>query len=141
MGVKTLGLSPGQVIPSIETALANANADAVLIVTPPATHLAIATVALQSGKDVLTEKPLTPTLGEARLAIAEADRSGNEFMVCQNYRFRAHARLIRDVIAANAIGPLVSVSINCQRDMRLFSSVLWTLAGISVRCAAYGAIY
>ena len=84
---------------------------------------------------------MTPTLGEARLAIAEADRAGNVFMACQNYRFRAHARLMHDVIAANAIGLLVSVSIDCRRDMRLFSSVLWTLAGISVRCAAYGAIY
>jgi len=116
--IETLGLTPGQVFPSLDAALSGVETDAVLIVTPPETHLAVATAALRAGKHVLTEKPLTPTLAEAHRAIEEADRAGKIYMVSQNYRFRVHARLIRKLIAANTIGPLVSVSIDCQRDMR-----------------------
>jgi predicted dehydrogenase len=121
--LESLGLPPERVFPTIESALAaetaDHRADAVLIVTPPETHLAIAAAALQAGKHVLSEKPMVPTLAEAHLAVAEADRAGKIYMVAQNYRFRGPARAIRNLIAANAIGPLVSVSIDSQRDMRL----------------------
>jgi len=42
---------------SLEEALRNVHFDAVLIVTPPKSHGAIAEAALTSGKHVLTEKP------------------------------------------------------------------------------------
>lgn len=116
--IETLGLSPECVFPSIESALSETDVDAVLVVTPPETHLAVAAAALHAGKHVLTEKPLTPTLAEARLAIEEADRAGKIYMVSQNYRFRALARAVRALVAENAVGPLISVSIDCQRDMR-----------------------
>jgi predicted dehydrogenase len=121
--IETLGLPPERVFPTIESALAADHAapngaDAVLIVTPPETHLAIAAAALQAGKHVLSEKPMVPTLAEAHLAVAEADRAGKIYMIAQNYRFRGPARAIRNLIAANAIGPLVSIAIDSQRDMR-----------------------
>jgi predicted dehydrogenase len=103
---------------TIEAALAGTECDAVLVVTPPETHLAVATAALRAGKHVLVEKPLTPTLAEAKQAIAEANASGKIMMVSQNYRYRAAARAIQKLIRDGAIGTLVSASIDCQRDMR-----------------------
>lgn len=115
---QTLGLPPERVFASIEDALTGVDADAVLVVTPPATHLAVALAALDAGKHVLSEKPMVPTLAEAREAIAAANRTGKIYMVSQNYRYRAHARLIRKLIAEGEIGPLISASIDSQRDMR-----------------------
>lgn len=113
-----LGLTPERCFAGIDDALANVDCDAVLVITTPETHLAVATAALRSGKHVLTEKPLTPTLAEARAAIAEADRAGCVLMVSQNYRFRPQARTIRALVAAGEIGEIVSASLHCQRDWR-----------------------
>jgi len=113
-----LGICEEHCFYTIEAALTGVECDAVLIVTPPETHLAVATAALRAGKHVLTEKPLTPTLAEAMIAIKEADAAGRIMMVSQNYRYRAAARSIQRLIREGAIGTLVSASLNCQRDMR-----------------------
>src|SRR5215813_2600758 len=46
-------------------ALSDAKVDAVVIATPAETHYRIATLALEAGKDVLVEKPLTLNLSDA----------------------------------------------------------------------------
>src|SRR3954451_6442261 len=68
-GIANLGLPEERIFPTIEEALTGVECDAVLVVTPPETHLAVAAAALRAGKHVLVEKPLTPTLEEARAAI------------------------------------------------------------------------
>jgi len=61
--------------------------DAVLIVTPPPTHFDLARRALEHGKPVLLEKPLTHTLDEAR-ALAEVVRStGAPLFLAQTLRY------------------------------------------------------
>src|SRR6516162_3236543 len=54
---------------SWHTALAPAlaEADAVVVATPPSTHVAVALQAIEAGKHVLVEKPLAPTTRDARL--------------------------------------------------------------------------
>ena len=60
----------------VETMLAEPAApdDIVVVATPPATHFPLARMALESGRNVLCEKPLALTLAEAEglLAIARA---------------------------------------------------------------------
>ncbi len=114
----TLALAPDCIFADLDTALARTEADAVVVVTPPETHLAVAAAALSAGKHVLTEKPLAPTLPEARQAIELADQAGKIMMVSQNYRFRGQARLVRAAVATGLIGELVSVSVECERDLR-----------------------
>ncbi|HLL65247.1 MAG TPA: Gfo/Idh/MocA family oxidoreductase [Micromonosporaceae bacterium] len=60
--------------------LAQVRPDVVVIVTPPQTHLAMATDALRSGADLLLEKPPTPTLAEHRQLAATLAETGR---VCQ----------------------------------------------------------
>src|SRR3982074_134579 len=54
------------VVPSPADASANASVDLVVIATPNDTHVPIATAALGAGKHVVIEKPMAPTLAEAR---------------------------------------------------------------------------
>ena len=50
--------------PDLETLLAEARPDVVVIATPIHTHLALASAALWAGCDVLLEKPTTASLAE-----------------------------------------------------------------------------
>src|SRR5260370_24920177 len=52
--------------PTFEDALREVDFEAVLIVTPPESHAAIAKTALESGKHVLTDKPISNHFEEAR---------------------------------------------------------------------------
>ncbi|MDP9365964.1 MAG: Gfo/Idh/MocA family oxidoreductase, partial [Chloroflexota bacterium] len=104
--------------PSLDAALADATADAVLVATPPATHRAVAEAALAAGAHVLLEKPLATTIEDARALVAAADGAGRTLMVSQNYRFRRPARAVQQLVAEGAIGALLSVAIRCRRDTR-----------------------
>jgi predicted dehydrogenase len=60
--------------------LAAVRPDVAVIVTPPPTHLAIATDALRAGCDILLEKPPAPSLAEHRRLAALVTETGR---VCQ----------------------------------------------------------
>lgn len=50
--------------------------DAVVVATPPSTHVAVAMEAIEAGKHVLVEKPLAPSAAGARRLIAAAEDAG-----------------------------------------------------------------
>lgn len=63
--------------------------DVVAIATPPHWHALISIAAMEAGKDVLCEKPMTRFIGEGR-AVAEAERRyGRVWQVCTFGRFSA----------------------------------------------------
>jgi predicted dehydrogenase len=114
----TLGLPASRVVPDLDAALAAVDCDAVLVITPPATHHAVVTGALQAGKHVLVEKPLATTVADARDLIAAAERAGRMLVVSQNYRFRNPARSVQKAIAGGELGELLAVDIAFRRDTR-----------------------
>jgi len=109
---------PAATAASLEAALAAHEADAVLVVTPPETHAAVAAAALAAGKHVLVEKPLATTLEDARALVATADQAGKTLMVSQNYRFRPPARAAEQAVADGLLGEIVAVRIGFRRDTR-----------------------
>jgi predicted dehydrogenase len=100
---------------TIENALAQLSCDAVLVITPPSTHHAIVSAALEAGKHVLVEKPLAMTIGEADELIALAGRVDRTLMVSQNYRYRAPIRAAQAFIASGALGELIAVHADFRR--------------------------
>ena len=113
-----LGLAEDQIFESLDAALSAIPSDAVLVITPPTTHHAVATRALLAGRHVLVEKPLATTIAEAEALIATAKQQGRMLVVSQNYRFRSPARTVQDVIARGELGELVAVHGVCRRDTR-----------------------
>ena len=91
--------------------------DAVDITSPRELHTAHVRLAAEHGLPVICQKPLAPTLGEARALIDEL--SGRvPLMVHENWRWRPHYRMIREWIDAGRIGrPL-------HAQMSLFTSGL-----------------
>lgn len=113
-----LGLTAGEIFAALDAAMNTIPCDAVLVITPPATHHTVATQALRAGKHVLVEKPLATTIPEARDLIATADSQQHLLVVSQNYRFRHPAWAIRAFVGAGEMGELVSVEIAFRRDTR-----------------------
>jgi predicted dehydrogenase len=80
--------------------IARDDIDAVVVTTPPYVHAAITIAALDAGKHVLCEKPLSRTLEEARAMVAAAARTKRVLKCGFNHRhhpavLEAHRRFIQ----------------------------------------------
>jgi predicted dehydrogenase len=93
--------------PTVEALLAEAEFDAAVVCTPPATHEAIATALLRGGKHVLCEKPLAIDVTAAKRMIATADQAGKILTMASKFRYAADVRKAREIVKAGAIGELV----------------------------------
>lgn len=115
---------------SYEEVLADSAVAAVAIATPAATHFDLVRAALEAGKHVLVEKPLTSSVSDGRKLAELAERSGLVLMCDHTYCYTPAVRQIRDLIRAGEIGDVQfvdSVRINLglvQPDI----DVLWDLA-------------
>lgn len=115
---------------SFESVLADPAVTAVAIATPAATHFDLVRSALEAGKHVLVEKPLTPSAAEGEKLISLALRSGLVLMCDHTYCYTPAVQRIRELIRSGEIGDVQfidSVRINLglvQPDV----DVLWDLA-------------
>jgi predicted dehydrogenase len=84
--------------------LQNARPDAVVIATPPDSHLELALACIEAGVHLLIEKPLAPTAVEAERIVQAADAHGVRIAV--NYEKRFHPSLARvgELLRRNSIG-------------------------------------
>src|SRR5258707_4397124 len=95
----TLGpYTPVRATDSYETVLADRNVDAVAIATPAGTHLDLVRAALDVGKHVLVEKPLTPSAAEGSKLATLAQRSGLVLMCDHTYCYTPAVRRIREMV-------------------------------------------
>lgn len=91
-------------------------ADAVLIVTPPASHRELGEIALEAGLHVLCEKPLSDNMEDAKAMVKRSKESGKILMVSQNYRFSRPARTAKK--ATERIGKIGYVDISFHKAPR-----------------------
>ena len=104
--------------------------DAVIIATPPRTHVELAIKALRCGKHVLTEKPLATSVAEARLLVDEARRSELVLMVGHTFEFNPAVRELKQRIGRGELG-LVYYIHSSRLNLGLYRSdvnVVWDLA-------------
>jgi predicted dehydrogenase len=93
----------GQVFDDVPAMLDGARPAALDVAAPMATHGALVRAAAARGIDVLCQKPLAPTLAEARALAAEV--AGRiRLMVHENWRFRPHYRRIARWLHEERIG-------------------------------------
>ncbi|MCC6642618.1 MAG: Gfo/Idh/MocA family oxidoreductase [Deltaproteobacteria bacterium] len=83
-----------------------AEVDAVDVVTPAPAHASLVHAALEAGKHVLVEKPLTPAAKDGFALHAEAVRRGLVLQVGHVFRFTPEAQAIASVLASGEIGPV-----------------------------------
>jgi predicted dehydrogenase len=104
--------------------------DAVAISTPVSTHFSLALEALQAGKHVLVEKPMTTTSQEALRLIDEADRRNLILMVDHTFVYTSAVRKIRELIDKGSLGDIYYYD-STRVNLGLFQQdvdVIWDLA-------------
>jgi UDP-N-acetyl-2-amino-2-deoxyglucuronate dehydrogenase len=94
----------------LERVLRDRSIDAVLLLTPPTTHLDLVELCAAAGKHVLLEKPVEVSVARARRAVAAMERAKLTFGVVLQHRFRAASRQLRRLIDAGELGALISGS-------------------------------
>jgi predicted dehydrogenase len=91
---------------SYETLLADPEIEAVYISLPNTMHCEWSIKALEAGKHVLCEKPLSRHPGEVEAAFAAADRAGLQLSEAFMYRHNVQTTRLVELISVGAIGEL-----------------------------------
>ena len=96
------GVDPGHVVADLRAALPHV--DAVDLVTPADSHLALAAECLRAGKACFVEKPLALTVAEGRELAALVAETGRVLQVGHIFRFHPVTEVLREQLASGALG-------------------------------------
>ncbi|MDO8321169.1 Gfo/Idh/MocA family protein [Rhodoferax sp.] len=94
----------------LENILEDASVQAVLVLTPPNTHLPLVQRLARAGKHVLVEKPLEIDLARAQSLVQVCDSQGVMLAVMLQHRLRPAATRLRALLKTGELGQLVSAS-------------------------------
>lgn len=92
--------------PTLDDALSDSDVDAIVIATPHPSHRDITLQAVEAGKHVLVEKPMSVTPSESDDMVDAARRSGVTLGVLFNNRFRPEAVKMRELIDQGTVGEI-----------------------------------
>jgi len=119
--------------------LLESDVEAVAIATPILTHHKLAKQALNAGKHVLVEKPLTANSEEAEDLVQTAERKGLALMVGHTFEYNPAVECLRKLISSGELGRIYYLNatrVNLgifQRDI----NVVWDLAPHDVSILMY----
>jgi len=109
--------------------LNNPEIQAVHICTPNVQHFPMSLAAVNAGKAVLCEKPMTLSAEEARKLVAAAAEKGIVNAVQHNLRYYPAAQQMRQMIAAGDLGDILIVQGTYSQDWLLYETDWnWRLA-------------
>ena len=89
-----------------EPGLADPAVNGVMIATPAETHYALALKAIDAGKDVFVEKPLTVGVDEAHDLVTRADAADRILMVGHLLEYHPAIVKLQQLIGANELGKI-----------------------------------
>ena len=95
---------------SLDLILDDPSVAAVVVLTPPNTHLDITRRCAAAGKHVLLEKPLEITPGRAAAVVETCRRAGVRLGVVLQHRYRPAALKLKGILAAGGLGRLAGAS-------------------------------
>lgn len=104
--------------------------DAVAIATPVASHFDLAIQAMQAGKHVFVEKPLTSTSEQGQRLVDEAEKRNLVLMVDHTFIFTGAVRKMREMVENGALGDIYYYD-SARVNLGLFQpdvNVIWDLA-------------
>lgn len=96
--------------------VADSRVDAVVIATPPRTHLDMVMACIAAGKPVFCEKPLGASADESRRMTEAVERAGLPNMIGFNYIRTPASQLARQIIASGEIGEVIQVTAEHVED-------------------------
>ena len=96
--------------------LNNKDIDVVSVVTPDYFHAEQSIAFMKAGKDVLCDKPMTPSIEEAKDIINAVKETGRKFMVGQVCRYSPQFAFAKRLVAKGDIGELFFVESEYAHD-------------------------
>jgi predicted dehydrogenase len=96
--------------------IAETRPDTVIVTTTDASHHSYITRAMESGCDVITEKPMTTDLEKLKAIFAAIDRTGKSLRVTFNYRYAPAYTRFRELILEGAVGRPLAVDFSWVLD-------------------------
>jgi len=117
----------------------HAGIDAVVIATPVFMHYALAKNALEHGKHVLIEKPMTASSKEATELIEIATKKGLTLMVDHTFLYTGAVQKIKELVDTNVVGKVNYID-STRINLGLFQpdiNVLWDLAPHDISIVNY----
>lgn len=103
--------------------------EAIVIATPTSTHFPLAKAALEAGKHVLVEKPMTGTTKEAEELVRIAKKAKKHLLVDHTFAYTGAVTRIAEIAASGKLGDLLyfdSTRINLgliQKDVNVLSDL------------------
>ena len=92
----------------IDGLIADPTVAAMLVLTPPAAHAAVAERCFAAGKHVLVEKPLELTTARGERLVAAGRAAGLRLGVVLQHRFRPGALRLREALTGGELGEVVA---------------------------------
>ncbi|MCL4545324.1 MAG: Gfo/Idh/MocA family oxidoreductase [Chloroflexi bacterium] len=113
-----------------EDVLSDSGVDAVIIATPVESHFDLASRALEAGKHVLLEKPMTATAAQAEALVCDAKHRGLTLMVDHTFVYSSAVRKIKELVDGGELGEMYYFDA-MRINLGLFRhdvNVVWDLA-------------
>ncbi|OSP53854.1 Gfo/Idh/MocA family oxidoreductase [Pseudoruegeria sp. SK021] len=98
--------------------LDDTGADVVIVTSIDRTHHIYIIAALEAGRDVITEKPMTTDATKCQQIIDAVERTGRSVRVTFNYRYAPHNAAVHELILSGAIGDVYSVHFEWLLDTK-----------------------
>ena len=116
------GFGITNVVTDYHEILRNPEIDAVHICTPNAQHFSMAKEALEAGKHVICEKPLSTSVEEGQELVAVAAKSGMRNCVCHNLRYYPMVQQMRRMREDGDLGEILVVQGTYSQDWLLYDT-------------------
>jgi predicted dehydrogenase len=123
------------IVRSIDELLARPEIRLLVIATPNDTHYSLARHCLEAGRDVVVDKPFTPTLKEALELVQLARERGRLLTVYQNRRYDGDFQAVRQIVGEGCLGRIVRFESNYDRFRPKLKPGAWrerSLAGAGI---------
>lgn len=118
------------VLSSYKQLLDNIEIEAVVVATPVSTHYRIAKDALEAGKHVLVEKPISSKSVEAEELFHLSRRAGKCLMVGHTFLFNPAVRKVKEILGRNGLGKLYYIHSRRTNlgPLRQDANAIWDLS-------------
>lgn len=98
--------------PSLEAALKEVQAEAVVSTTPPRFHEHDVVTAMKAGLHVISEKPMSDSLAACTRMLKTARATGKNYTISQNYRYQPQMWTLAQLIQSGTFGEVGQVKID-----------------------------
>ncbi|AWV96922.1 Gfo/Idh/MocA family oxidoreductase [Arcticibacterium luteifluviistationis] len=109
----------------LDQLIADPEIDLISICSPSSTHFDYCKRALNAGKHVLVEKPMTATYEEAQELVALCKKVNKTLMIYQNRRFDGDFMTVKRVIESGVLGEILSYEARWHRYNPILNKKPW----------------